>query len=155
MARPWVCPHPSYPLRPRRAYSKWWLQPWLAGMALPDWTRLHWWCSTTRQWPKNVGASIAHLAASIARRARIHRPLQAPLQCNSLITLSKTRLPHHNNKVRENIQVILFEIDFLILYTNLDELFCQFIRWTNWVNSGRFMENCWTSCQVMVDMKKV
>ena len=43
----------------------------------------------------------------------------------------------------------------LIVYTNLHELFCQFISWTNWVNSGKFMDNCWISCQVMADMKKV
>ena len=41
------------------------------------------------------------------------------------------------------IQVILFEIDCAIFYTNLHELFCQFISWTNWVNSGKFMVNCW------------
>ena len=40
------------------------------------------------------------------------------------------------------------------IYTNLHELLCQFISWTNWVNSGKFMENCWRSCQVMADMKK-
>ena len=34
------------------------------------------------------------------------------------------------------IQVILFEIDCAIFYTNLHDLFCQFISWTNWVNSG-------------------
>ena len=50
---------------------------------------------------------------------------------------------------------ILFEIDFAIFYTNLHELFCQFISQTNWVNSGKFMHNCWISCQVMADMKKV
>ena len=32
---------------------------------------------------------------------------------------------------------------------------CQFISWTNWVNSGKFMDNFWISCQVMADMKKV
>ena len=42
-----------------------------------------------------------------------------------------------------------------LFYTNLHELFCQFISWTNWVNSGKFMDNCWKSCQVMADMKKV
>ena len=42
-----------------------------------------------------------------------------------------------------------------IFYTNLHELFCQFISWTNWVDSGKFMDNCWISCQVMADMKKV
>ena len=35
------------------------------------------------------------------------------------------------------------------------ELFCQFISWINWVNSGKFIDNCWISCQVMADMKKV
>ena len=39
------------------------------------------------------------------------------------------------------IQVILFEINCAIFYTNLHELFCQFISWTNWVNSGKFMDN--------------
>ena len=53
------------------------------------------------------------------------------------------------------IQVIPFEIDCAIFYTNLHELFCQFISWTNWVNYGKFMDNCWISCQVMADMKKV
>ena len=52
------------------------------------------------------------------------------------------------------IQVILFEIDCAIFYTNLHELFCQFISWTNLVNSGKFMDNCWISCQVMADMEK-
>ena len=40
-------------------------------------------------------------------------------------------------------------------YINSHELFCQFISWTNWVNSGKFMDSCWISCQVMADMKKV
>ena len=40
-------------------------------------------------------------------------------------------------------------------YTNLRALFCQFISWTNLVNSGKFMDNCWTLRQVMGDMKKV
>ena len=51
--------------------------------------------------------------------------------------------------------VILFEIDFTIFYTDLHELFWHFISWTNWVNSGKVMDNCWISCQVMADMKKV
>ena len=41
-----------------------------------------------------------------------------------------------------------------IFYTDLHELYCQLISWTNWVNSGKFMDNCWISCQVMADMKK-
>ena len=53
------------------------------------------------------------------------------------------------------VQVILFEIDWAIFCENLHELFCQFISWTNYVNSGKFMDNCWISCQVMADMKKV
>ena len=43
-------------------------------------------------------------------------------------------------------QVILFEIDCAFFYTNLHKLSCQFISWTNWVNSGKFMDNCWISC---------
>ena len=35
------------------------------------------------------------------------------------------------------------------------KLFCQFINWTNWVNSGKLMDNCWISCQIMAGMKKV
>ena len=53
------------------------------------------------------------------------------------------------------VQVILFEINCAIFYANLHELFCQFISWTNWVNAGKFMGNCWISCQVMADMEKV
>ena len=55
----------------------------------------------------------------------------------------------------EKVQVILFEIDCTIVYTNLHELFCQFISWKNWVNSGRFMDNCWILCQVMADTEKI
>ena len=53
------------------------------------------------------------------------------------------------------IQVIISEMDCEIFYTNLHELFCQFISWTNWVNSGKFMDNCWILCQIMADIKKV
>ena len=55
------------------------------------------------------------------------------------------------------VQVILFEIDCSIFYTNLHELFFQFISWTKWVNSGKSMYNCWISCQVMADndMEKI
>ena len=51
------------------------------------------------------------------------------------------------------IQVIVFEIDCAIFYTNLHDLFCQFISWTKWVNSGKFMDNSWISCQVMAEME--
>ena len=53
------------------------------------------------------------------------------------------------------VQVILFEVTCAIFYTNLHELFCQFISWSNLVNSGKFMDNGWISCQVLADMKKV
>ena len=52
-------------------------------------------------------------------------------------------------------QVILFKVNCEIFYTNLHELFRQFISWTNWLNSGKSMGNCWISCQVMAGMKKV
>ena len=55
---------------------------------------------------------------------------------------------------RLKVQVILFEIDCAIYHTNLHELFCQFISWTNWLNSGKSMDNCWLSCQVMAVIKK-
>ena len=45
-------------------------------------------------------------------------------------------------------------MDWAFFYTNLHELFCQFMSWTNWVNSGKFMDNCWILCQVMADMEK-
>ena len=60
-----------------------------------------------------------------------------------------------NNKNTDYLQVIFFKMDCAIFYTKLHELFCQFISWTNWVNSGKFMDNCWISCQVMADMEKV
>ena len=44
---------------------------------------------------------------------------------------------------------------YLLKYT-LHKVFCQFISWKNCVNSGKFMDNCWTiSCQVMAYMKEV
>ena len=49
------------------------------------------------------------------------------------------------------IQVILFEIECTIFYTNLHELFCQFI---SLVNSGKFMDNCRITRQAMADMDK-
>ena len=30
-------------------------------------------------------------------------------------------------------------------------MFCQFISWSNWVNSGKFMDNGWTSRQIMAE----
>ena len=37
----------------------------------------------------------------------------------------------------------------------LHKLIFQFISSTNRVNSGKFMDNCWISCQIMAGMKKV
>jgi len=37
---------------------------------------------------------------------------------------------------------------------DLHELFCKSISWTNSVNSGKFMDNCLISCQVIADMEK-
>ena len=51
------------------------------------------------------------------------------------------------------LQAILFAIDCTIFHTNLHELFCLFISWTNRVHSGKFMDNWWISCQLMVDME--
>ena len=47
----------------------------------------------------------------------------------------RTHFFHLFNLIGWREQVILFEIDCAIFYTNLHELFCQFTSWTNWVNS--------------------
>ena len=60
---------------------------------------------------------------------------------------------HHSHIICTKVQVILFEIDYTNFWTNLHKWLCQFIKWTNWVNSGKFIDNCWISCQVMADMK--
>ena len=53
--------------------------------------------------------------------------------------------------------ILYYRLFFLrscaIFYKKILELFCQFISWTNWVNFGKFMDKCWISCQLMVDMK--
>ena len=53
----------------------------------------------------------------------------------------KTETTENQAKTRMRVQVILFEIDCAIFYTNLYELFSQFISSTNWVNSGKFMDS--------------
>ena len=60
----------------------------------------------------------------------------------------RIKAPHQDNCYR-----LLFLRS--IFYTNLHELFCHFISWTNWVNSGKFMDNRWISCQIMADMENV
>ena len=44
----------------------------------------------------------------------------------------------------------VFEIDWRNFYTNLLELFCQCISWTNWVNSGKFMDK-WENTVIFYD----
>ena len=72
-----------------------------------------------------------------------------------LPTKQRHLLEFLTTKYENEVQVILFEIDCAIFYTNIHELFSQFISWTNWVNSGKFIDNYWISCQVVDDMKKV
>ena len=52
-------------------------------------------------------------------------------------------------------RLFFLKSDCAIFFTNLHELYCQFISWKNSLNSGKFMDSCWISCQVMADMKKV
>ena len=53
--------------------------------------------------------------------------------------------PWYGFNLWNEVQVILFEIDCAIFYTDLHDFFCQFISWTNWVDSGKFMDNYWIS----------
>ena len=67
---------------------------------------------------------------------------------------SRTDCSPYQKKKWSNVvllQVTLFQINCDFFYTNSHDLFCQFINWTNWVNSSKFMDNCWISCQVMAD----
>ena len=70
-----------------------------------------------------------------------------------------TNLTEKHDSDCEFLQVIHFEIVCAIFYTNSHELFCQFISWTNWVNPGEFMDNCWILCQgmriIMPDIEKI
>ena len=50
----------------------------------------------------------------------------------------------------------------LFFLTSIAQFFTQIYtdcflvhKLNKWVNSGKFMDNCWISCQVMADMKKV
>ena len=74
---------------------------------------------------------------------------------NSLPMTTMNHAGKMKNKEMIKVQVIHLEIDCAIFYTNLHELLCQFISWTNWVDSGKFMDNCLISWQVMAGMKKV
>ena len=53
---------------------------------------------------------------------------------------------------QQQIQVILSEIDYTIFYTNLHELFCQFISWTHLVNFGKLLNIM--SYQAMAYLRK-
>ena len=104
----------------------------------------------------NTGANTDRVSSSSASSSGLG---SSPLGNGSLFSSNATKCAicsgtFQRPKVWMNLlKVILFEIDCAIFYTNLHELFCQFISWTNWVNSGKFMDNCWLSCQVMADMK--
>ena len=67
----------------------------------------------------------------------------------------RLRVKKISREVVSLVQVILFEIECAIFYTNLHELFSQFMRLTVWVNFGKFMDNCWISGQGMADMEKI
>ena len=73
------------------------------------------------------------------------------LSCDDQVTVSGMK--HYFNPIG-GINLLFFYY-CAILYTNVHVLVCQFINWTNWVNSGKFMDNCWISCQVMADMKNM
>ena len=60
----------------------------------------------------------------------------------TLVDMCNTISSAFDNVKKGWVQVIFFEIDCAIVYTNLHELFCQFISQPNWVNSGKFMDNC-------------
>ena len=98
-------------------------------IANPQWKPL-WWC--TQVWFLCFKFSLKPLNFFLQHRNWHKEKLSNFEICNSWM-----------------IQFILFEIDCTIFYTNLHELFFQFISWTNWVNSGKFMDNWWISCQVM------
>ena len=65
----------------------------------------------------------------------------------------KCSIKYPKSKITK-VQVILFEIVCAIFYTNFHGLFCQFISWTKFGNSGKSLDNFWISCQVMADMEK-
>ena len=46
------------------------------------------------------------------------------------------------------VQVILFEINFLLKFTRIVSSIHKLIK------LGKFMDHCWISCQVMADMEK-
>ena len=112
-----------------------------------------------------VGGKKGHIFASKASKRRIGPQIKYPLKKNGSYFLSNFSLkvmtpmtPFIRLAIWIGlatvyyVQVILFEIDCTIFYTNLHEFFCQFISWTNWVNSGKSMDICWISSIVIADI---
>ena len=81
----------------------------------------------------------------------IPKGLLFPLVPSKNIQTETTEISRRNFETFEILYFLRSIAQFF--YTNLHELFCQFISWTNWVNSGKSMDNCWISCQVMADME--
>ena len=57
----------------------------------------------------------------------------------------------------KTLRLVSYRLFFLRL---IAQFFTQiyincFVSWTNWVNSGKLMDNFWISCQFMADVKKV
>ena len=65
--------------------------------------------------------------------------------CEEKYTLPNFKSVYYRLFFMRSIALFLHKFTWIVL---------QFISWTNWVNSGTFMDNCWISCQVMADMEK-
>ena len=71
--------------------------------------------------------------------------------CNMLFTSEDLESNHNkrksiyciNNLILNKVQVILFGDWLRNFLQNLHELFCQFISWTNRVDSGKSLDNWW------------
>ena len=82
----------------------------------------------------NEGGKVFPVGGNVARKAhrndnphldRLHPPQMEELVAQKQVSF---------------LQVILFEIDCAIFYTNLHEMFCQIIILTNWVNLWKIAE---------------
>ena len=101
---------------------------------------------------------LTSILVSRTDNSRSEYPIMFSNHCQSLSFKRRTKKicekPFTVCKLK-SLQVILFGTNCAFFYINLHELFGQFISWTNWVNSGKFMDNSWISCQVKADKKKV
>ena len=62
---------------------------------------------------------------------------------------------NQNKSSNNRVQVILFEIDCGIFLHKCTWIVLSVHKLNKLVNPGKFKDNCWISCQVMADMKKV